>query len=225
MERNGEKLCCLDGLKGIGACVIAFIWHYQHFSPQNGSPFGWLFPGFYQYGELMVEIFFMLSGFGMAMGYERKIADEQVTFSVFITKRFRRLFPLLIATLILTAFLQGIYLYKAGETFVYQGFDVYHFFLNLYGIQTGFLETDFSFNGPSWSISINIFLYILFYFVVWAGKKYRENFAYMYVGIALIGCCFLRWNLNYPLMNGGIFRGISCFFIGAALYHIYICIP
>ena len=221
MNTNEQKLFCLDGIKGIGACVIAFIWHYQHFSPQNGSPFYNVFPGFYQYGWLMVEIFFMLSGFGMAMGYENKIVKEQISFSTFMTKRIKRLFPLMAVTLILTACFQAIYLFMTNELFVYQNFDIYHFFLNLYGIQTVFLETEYSFNGPAWCISVTMFLYVIFYIVTWVGKKYYKNLPYVYAGIALAGCCFLRWNLNYPLVNTAMFRGISCFFIGTALYHIY----
>ena len=65
-KNNAPKklhLGAIDGMKGIGACIIAFFWHYQHFKPQDGSPFFSAFPMSYKYGSFMVELFFMLSGF------------------------------------------------------------------------------------------------------------------------------------------------------------------
>ena len=56
---------CLDAFKFFAACIVAFVWHYQHFGPSSGNPFGRIFAYSYPYGWLMVELFFMLSGFGM----------------------------------------------------------------------------------------------------------------------------------------------------------------
>lgn len=71
-----EKIKSIDGLKGVAACMIAFVWHYQHFAPQAGYPFYCVFKPFYDYGDSVVEIFFMLSGLGMVLGYEKEFSME-----------------------------------------------------------------------------------------------------------------------------------------------------
>lgn len=38
MYMKDNKQGWIDGVKGIGAIVIAFMWHYQHFAPENGTP-------------------------------------------------------------------------------------------------------------------------------------------------------------------------------------------
>ena len=61
MSQNGETpkyLGSLDGLKGIGALLIACVWHYQHLGPKEGSPFFVIFRPFYEQGDLLVELFF-----------------------------------------------------------------------------------------------------------------------------------------------------------------------
>lgn len=72
MELKNQRLNSVDGIKGICACIVAFVWHYQHFTP-GGSPFYHILKPFYEHGYLAVEIFFMFFGFGMLIGYDHKI--------------------------------------------------------------------------------------------------------------------------------------------------------
>lgn len=212
----------LNALRGIGACVIAFVWHYQHFQPQDGSPFYSLCPLFYQYGYCFVELFFMLSGFGMVRGYESAIAENKITFTEYIRRRFKRLLPLSWLTLVVITVLQFIYKSITGTTFVYSGFDLYHFILNLLGIQSGIVGTSSTFNGPAWCISICIFLYILFYIIVKKQAKLGSELSWLYLGIGILGCALYASGLSVPIFNRLIARGVSCFFIGAFLAKIVI---
>ena len=84
MSNETQHLDCLDGLKGIGAFIVAFIWHYQHFSPQNGQPFGKIFGLSYAIGWSMVDLFFILSGFVMMLGYGEKIINKKISFKDYI---------------------------------------------------------------------------------------------------------------------------------------------
>ena len=109
---------------------------------------------------------------------------------------------------------------KVGETFVYPNFDIYHFILNLLCIQDGFLGEEWSFNAPSWCISISLFLYIIFYYIAYKSKN--ENEIYYRCGIgAIIGASIILMELNYPIFNRLIGRGLLCFSIGAGLVKIY----
>lgn len=215
------KIKGIDGLKGIGACVIAFCWHYQHFAPQNGTPFYSLFSFFYTYGLFMVEIFFMLSGFGMVLGYERKILDNKITIRQYLLNKIKKLYPTMILTLFITTLLQIIYISKIGETFVYPNFDLYHFLLNIFGLQNGLIETAWSFNSPSWCISVILVCYCLLYLLVKKMKSNKDNLFFGYLVLALLGVVLLITKLNYPIFNSLIARGVACFFIGAFLAKLY----
>lgn len=220
MNNNNTNEKSLNALRGIGACIIAFIWHYQHFSPQDGSPFYSLWPLFYQYGYSVVELFFMLSGFGMVRGYESSIAQNEISFTEYIKRRFKRLLPLSWITLIVITVLQFIYKSMMGTTFIYEGFDFYHFVLNFLGMQNGILGTEYSFNAPSWCISVCIFCYILFYIVVKKQAKSGADLCWIYLGIGILGCALRVSGISAPIFNGVIARGVSCFFIGAFLAKI-----
>lgn len=217
MDNGSTNEKSLNALRGIGACVIAFVWHYQHFGPQDGSPFYSLWPLFYQYGYAVVELFFMLSGFGMVRGYEVSILEDKISFTEYIKRRFKRLFPLSWITLGVITVLQLIYKSKMGTTFVYSGFDLYHFVLNLLGMQSGILGADVSFNGPAWCISVCIFCYILFYIIVKNQAKLGRELLWLYLGIGISGCALQASGICVPIFNPYIARGVSCFFIGAFL--------
>ena len=212
----------LDSLKGIGACLIAFIYHYQHFSPANGLPFYRLFSPFYQYGIYVVEMFFMISGFAMAYAYSEKIIGGTVHFGEYMAKRIKHLYPLFFITLLFITFAELMYKSVAGgDTFVYANFDIYHFMLNLLCIQDGWLGVDWSFNAPSWCIPVQILCYLIFFIIVYFFKNHKSSLKSIYALISILGIALLLSGIELPLFNYLTARGISCFFIGALLYEIY----
>ncbi len=71
----------LDGIRGIAALLVAAY----HFSYQFGSP---PFPGF-----LAVDLFFVLSGFVIALNYEGRLA-QGLSAAAFMRLRVMRLYPL-----------------------------------------------------------------------------------------------------------------------------------
>ena len=77
--------------------------------------------------------------------------------------RFSRLYPLHLATLIAVAILQSIYFRMHGCFFVYQNNDVGHFLLQLLMASKWGLESGDSFNGPIWSISVEVLVYVAFF--------------------------------------------------------------
>lgn len=211
----------LDGLKGIAAFIIAFVWHYQHFGVAgNVSPFYKFLCFSYTWGGYMVEVFFMLSGFGMMMGYKEQIKQGQILFKNFLLKRLQKLYPLHFFTLILVSVLEFIILKKIGTTFVYPNYDLYHFFLNLLCLQNGFLGIEWSFNSPSWCISILFIMYCLFYFLIKRATCETEIVVNFTIG-AVLGLILLLTGFNYPFFNSLIARGLSCFSIGVLLHYLW----
>lgn len=211
---------CLDAVKFFAACIVAFVWHYQHFGPTSGNPFGRIFAYSYQYGWLMVELFFMLSGFGMMVGYGNKVLGHLISFPQYMRKRFDKIYPLFFVTLIIVALLEFIFKVKTGDTFVYPNFDLYHLFLNLILCHDGLFVTDWSFNSPSWCISICFVLYVIFFVVCYFSKN-EQTAVYMFIGLGIVGSMILNFGWNYPVLNALVARGLFCFSIGVVLAHFY----
>lgn len=92
-KTNIRRLTCLDGLRGLACCCVAFFWHYQHFTP-NHFPFSYLAYWPYHYGWIAVEFFFLLSGFIFFYKYSNLISNNAISFKKFFILRFSRLYPL-----------------------------------------------------------------------------------------------------------------------------------
>ena len=217
MKKNRLETICLDGIKGIGIFIIAFMWHYQHFTGVNQNlPLSRFFPLSYNYGFLMVEVFFMLSGFGMIMGYRDKILEHKITFKEYIFKRIKKIYPIFLLTLLLTAIFEIIYRKLTGSFFVYPNFDLYHFVLNLLCLQDGIFETAWSFNSPSWCISICFIMYCILYYVIY--KSHNKN-EVLYKFLFIICITYLLSKTN--IINTLLLRGILSFSVGVIIAYIY----
>ena len=217
---RGSHLACLDGLKGICACIIAFCWHYRHFPLSAGFPFHRILTVSFDNGWCIVDLFFILSGLGMMIGYADRAFERRISFRDFISKRLRRLYPTFLLGTLATLLLELIYLNRNGTTFVYGYFDVYHFYLNLLLLQNGYLGTDASFDSPSWCLSICVLCYLLFYLVLTRVKK-RHHIYGWFALTALIGLAIVRSGVDVPILNVMTGRGLASFSVGVLLYGVY----
>ena len=215
-----EHLSCIDALKGIGACIVAFVWHYQHFAPQEGSPFHALFALSYKFGWSMVDLFFLLSGVGLMLGYGSRVFNAEISFKDFFLKRLKRLYPLFLITTALVFVLEFIYRHKVGQTFVYPNFDINHAIQNLLLVHYGILGQEFSFNGPSWCIPICLVCYCLFYFMLSKAKSQQQIFP-LFSLTAVLGTALIASGLSLPLFNVAVGRGVASFSIGVLLSFAY----
>jgi peptidoglycan/LPS O-acetylase OafA/YrhL len=164
----------LECLRGLFAFAIA-IWHFQHFSTvpesaqtvfeRSGQPLYPLLWPLYEYGHYGVEFFWALSGYIFAHRYLEPLRSESMAPTVFVMKRVRRILPCHYATLLLVALLQSIWIQQTNNSFVYEHNDAKHFLLNLLMVNAWGLEDGYSFNGPFWSVSIEVPVYCLFLLV------------------------------------------------------------
>jgi peptidoglycan/LPS O-acetylase OafA/YrhL len=170
---GASKLLGLEAVRFTCAFAI-LLWHYEHFyriarSPEfvrAEQPLHALFGLFYDYGLFGVQLFWGISGFIFFWKYGQAIADGMVGGMKFFWLRFSRLYPLHIATLLLVAALQPLHVALTGGSFIYHGNTLAAFLLQL-GMATDWGSSlDFSFNGPVWSVSAEVFVYALFFFAV-----------------------------------------------------------
>lgn len=165
----------------------------------------------YDYGGNAVNLFFCLSGFVFFWLYEKKVADGTTAFAEFSMLRFSRLYPLHFATLVLVASGQLIHISLTQTSFVHELNNPYHFILNAAFVQAWGFQKDFSFNGPAWSVSIEILLYGVFFAL--CRRRMTSNlmlFALSFGGGSVAS------TFNVPLGNG-----LACFFVGGLVFRCY----
>ena len=219
-EEKNDRITSLDGLRGLCAFAVAFLFHFQMFGVE--VPFRGLIKTLYETGWLAVDIFFVISGFAISLTYENKIAKDNISFYSFIIKRVKHLYPIMHVTLFVCTLEHLLYFIKMGKAYWFSYFDIPHFILNFLGIQSGWFEATLSFNGPAWCISVEMLLYILSYFIV---KVTRKNKVVLYcvesIGI-LLGLIILKKNLLLPFLNQFIARGVIGFFVGMIIKDIWL---
>ena len=120
----------------------------------------------FDFGYLGVDIFFILSGFILAHTYSNKIDVTASTFRLevknYFLKRVARIMPIYILTTV-AALLLNIYAAKENLRVSYTNpeyLNTINISLNFAGLQQ-WLDRP-SFNGPSWSVSCEIAVYIFF---------------------------------------------------------------
>ena len=176
-------------------------------------------------GGLFVDFFFILSGFVMTNAYGSRVAAG-MPFLQFAGLRLARLYPLHLAMLLLwLAYVLAKLL--ANQTLGMNqtlGDEVgpYTFGLNLLLLQAMGLADSLSWNGPSWSISVEFFTYLVFYAVFRCFRAPRPALLLL----ASLAAYSALAGLSDPALHDGILvtydygfiRCIGGFFAGSALF-------
>ncbi|WP_122221833.1 acyltransferase [Pseudomonas syringae group genomosp. 3] len=213
-----ERIYTLDVLRGVAALSVVF-WHWQHFFyvgdksalfEVTRQPFFEHITLLYKYGALAVELFFCISGFVFFYLFFNKIASGKLSASGFFVNRFSRLYPLHIVSFAAVAVLQLFYLRHNSVYFIYQYNDFYHALLNVLVVPAWGLEKGWSFNGPVWSVSVEMFLYGVFFIVCLMGKA-----RYFLVPTLIVA----SW-LTYPEYHK-LSAGVFSFFSGGLAFLIF----
>lgn len=216
---SDTRLHSLDFVRGVAAMAVIF-WHWQHFfltqpgelKDRSIEPFYAVLQPLYDYGWIAVDIFFCLSGFVFFWLYAQSIADGRMGARRFSVLRFSRLYPLHIATLLYMAVAQAMMKAATGAYFVYPVNDMAHFVRNIFFVQAWGIDMPESFNGPAWSVSVEILLYASFFLVARARMAERTP---LLLAIAAVGalCLFL--------LDRQIGRGILEFYLGGVTYRAW----
>jgi peptidoglycan/LPS O-acetylase OafA/YrhL len=215
---NSSHFYSLDVLRGMAALAVVF-WHWQHFSyfgtnlvnfDKEHQPLYFLFKPFYDQGYRAVDLFFCLSGFIFFWLYGEKISSRKTSLKEFVVLRFSRLYPLHFATLLLVAVIQQITFALHGSYWVYPDNDLPHFVLQAL-FASSLEQPGWTFNGPAWSISSEIFCYAVFFILCLCRRtRWWELILFIVAG--------------YYLSQAGrtnIGHGIFSFFAGGIAFKIF----
>lgn len=206
----------LDLVRGCASLTI-LVWHYQHFYYQTAGknpivysrdvqPLYSALSLLYNDGYFAVQLFWVISGFVFAAVY----ANAPTSGREFFVNRLARLYPLHFATLVVVALLQALSFGLYNEFQIYENNDAYHFVLNLLFISHWGFEAGDSFNAPIWSVSVEVFIYIVF----WLSLK--RLFRFGVLGPLAMTCLFgVLFVLKVP---GRFWECGFLFFLGSSVY-------
>jgi len=220
-ESGEDKLIGIELLR-FASAVAVLVFHYQHFaffgtSQINFNPVDQPFYAalrlFYNYGFYGVQVFWCISGFIFFWKYGAAISRHQITGYKFFILRISRLYPLHFATLLFVAALQPLYFLRNGAYYIYPNNDLYHFILQIFMASNWSLQFGDSFNGPIWSISIEVLVYFIFFLSL----RYISGSTTFVCAVALSAAAVLFLKISeHPLFTCVMFFYIGC--LTAILY-------
>ena len=210
-----NKLHSLEILRFLSALSVLF-WHYKHFWYKGTNisnsfssldlPLYEVINFFYDYGYLGVPVFWAISGYVFFHAYFNNIKNLKVDFKNFFISRFSRLYPLHFITLLIVLALQLKFFNDFNHFIIYEHNDLKHFILNLLLISHWGFQEGYSYNAPIWSVSIEILVYIIFFFLA---RFFKTFFVFSIAGVifailvffdvkgGLTNCVFLFFSAGY----------------------------
>ncbi|TYK64773.1 acyltransferase family protein [Colwellia echini] len=208
-----KRFEALDAFRGLCAlCVVILHMRFVGtFTELN----------FFRGSGIFVEFFFVLSGFVLAHSYGFR---KNLNFKSYMKARFFRIYPLHFTMFIFVFVFQLakflIYKYTSinfdGEPLAHQ-FAIGEILPNLMLIHAWTPYTElYSFNGPSWSISIEFYMYALLFVSIVA---FKSNKVISWLVISMMA--FLLMYFDSHILVGSVLRGLSAFFGGAVIYVVY----
>jgi len=170
--------------------------------------------------NLFVDLFFVVSGFVIARQYFGRV-DDGASIGRFLWRRLARIYPLHLATLVFYIALAGALHFGAARTdnpARYPLSDLSAQFLLLHA----FIGERLTFNFPSWSLSAEMFCYLLFPAVALIAQRRKEAVIAL-VALTAIANSIWAWAAGTTpwadwINQGGAFRALPAFNLGMACY-------
>ena len=204
---NKTRANGIDFLRGISICIVVLYHYTYHYDPaylykstQNIN--------FFKYGWLGVDIFFLVSGFCIAMTIEN---SKNIYF--FLTRRFSRLYPAYVFCGIITIIFYYFFSLPDREVDIISGLQNI-FLLNIIpGYKVTYID------GIYWALVVEVKFYLFFgiayYFI--SDKKKLIVYLFLICFIGSIFKIFFETGNNFFL---SIFPHINIFFFGICLYNL-----
>ena len=223
----------IEGLRGVAALLVA-LFHAYVYNKWGGFP---ATSGVLQHAWLFVDLFFVISGYVMASAYSDRLDSGRAAFAYMI-RRFFRLYPLHIVTtataLLAVVGIQTIKLLldqqgiKVGseEPFGFEFFDLRLLGLDVLLLQgVGIIRKEIH-NYPSWSISVEFWLYLMFALLMMAVRPRMGRILASALIVVMSVAYFLVYWSTAPealrtLDTRGLPRGMLSFFQGVLIFYFY----
>lgn len=222
MSQKPNRIDYLDGLRGIAALSVV-VGHICWPSAIARSP---LFHSI----SMWVDFFFVLSGFVIAHTYFDRLAGGMSALR-FMGRRFARLYPLHLAMLLAWAgyeLLKSAFWGKIAVQANYTPFEMNNaatFLSNLFLTHSLGVFPRGGWNGPSWSISVEFYTYLVFALLIGWLHSRKVHFwlsigSLIVVSLVVLATCtggqYLNVNQDY-----GFFRCVLGFSLGVIVQQLH----
>jgi peptidoglycan/LPS O-acetylase OafA/YrhL len=208
------KIVSLESLRGIAALAVA-LHHGRNLSPLTDN-------GFVRNANVMVDFFFVLSGFVIALNYQDRIRGWDGLKS-FQLARFFRIYPLhfvILLGLLGLECAEFIVELRTGDVGARPAFSRNSpGALGSHLLLLQWLRDDpFSYNFPAWSIGVEFYTYAVFGVLVVAARKHLVLTSGL---MCLLAIGLLGWSGTHlgAIDQWSIFRCLYSFFIGVLVYN------
>jgi len=214
---DSTRIVALDSFRGIFAIMIVFL--HSNF---EGTLF---YSPFIRHSYIFVDFFFVLSGFVISMTYLDRIKEPKSLFD-FFARRLGRLWPLS-AAMAIAMFSLTVAKYTVAHAGFYSANPSHSLtaeFRQL--IKDLFLCQSFEnreilwLDFPSWSISAEVFAYILFGLLCLLGALFFPAAILVFAISWIAAQSFINPGFGHAFTNG-LYRAICYFFLGNFCYLLW----
>lgn len=216
----------LDGWRGVCALLVA-IYHFQTTSHMSQS-------GIVRNSYLFVDFFFVLSGFVITYAYIDRLSTLREA-RVMLWRRLGRLWPLHVAVLLAFVLLElavpALSMLLGVKRTAATAFDPGSS-ATLWGIPTHLLlihglglHDRLTWNHPSWSISTELWTYVIFALTMVLARRRAAVVAGLMVAASLLILASVSTRYIGVDFDYGIFRCIAGFFIGHIVFRLVRAVP
>lgn len=182
MTKENKRFYQLDYLRGIAAfSVVLFHFTYGY---DNGLKIIAADKFYFRYGNLGVQLFFMISGYVIFM----TLLNVQKT-SDFLRSRFIRLYPAYWASIIVSLVFVNIF----ENPFDFEKVSLSQFFINLTMLQHWLKVKDI--DGAYWTLAVELVFY-LFMFILLLINQLKNIITWSFLWLLL---CFVTFEFDLPL--------------------------
>jgi peptidoglycan/LPS O-acetylase OafA/YrhL len=226
-----KEIRALTGIRGIAALIV-FLSHLRDNLSSRGVelPVSDLFKNLFLIGGRQVDIFFVLSGFILALTYQKwfDTGVASTSYLVFLRKRFARIYPLhavmllLTVTMVLAAQHFHVRIMNGIDRFTFSSLPKDFLLIHAWPFIAKSGTEEMVWNPPSWSISIEALAYLIFpvFLSSTFGLRKRHPWILVGVGIAFGFACnaVVPWDrTGFP----GALRGLSEFALGCITANLF----
>lgn len=176
-------------------------------------------------GNLAVDLFFILSGFVIALNYGDRLAGDWRSTGDFLFRRFARIYPLHLLILCGFAAYAGAAILLGSQTL--EGQHPSYFIASLFLVQNWGFFDELRWNVPAWSISTEAFAYLLFPILIRLILPIRRS-AWLLAALVLalglaVPAFFALTGTSFPdaVPQTGLFRCVVQFAMGMLLFELW----
>lgn len=212
----------LTALRGVAAWWVV-LYHFREVAP---GVQGQILGNIADRGYLAVDLFFIMSGFVIALNYGKSLSSVNWTqYRIFIWARIARIYPLHLFIMILYLSNPILIQIFSAKKILGQRYDIGYYILSLFLVQNWGFTENVAWNIPAWSISTEFFAYLAFPLLWMAASKLAQHrmleigTVLILIALATLGYFFLG-ELGGCIAKLGLVRCVFEFSLGLLLFFL-----